>query len=348
MKMKQLTAFIFFQCLVLVFSIIESEVVINELNIIDPEKLERKEFIELKSTINGDKSLSLRGYKIIGLSASETDTIIELVVNLWNEKIDASGLFTIGGELLKNANMKLPNRYIKFRQINAPRGVSSMSNFLKNGRKRLNAIGLLYGYNNPFNEITIGDNNKEQFLRVNDDIKKILKDSLVDLVVYAKTCPFNRCNIYEEIHPNYVNRKYALREFPSPIENDITLNRCTIENEGFLPEKIKLGKRTPNAENDCTGTRFIVEDHLPDVTRPVVSTHIYSSELQRNDVELEPSCTSNRDASEYFSISEPLVIQSIEKITQSTQTDSCTLLQLYPDGGDTTTTVSVWSLSVWT
>lgn len=321
----------------LIYSRPRSEIVINELNIIDPEKLERKEFIELKSTKERDKSLTLRGYKVIGLSAGEKETFIELVVTLWNEKVDESGFFTIGGDKVDNANMKLPNPSIKFRQNQKAGGGLSIANFLKNGQKRLNAVGLLYGFNNPFPKIKIEDN-KQQFLKVNDEIKQILKDNLVDLVVYCKLCPFNKCNIYEEIYPEFANRKYALREFPSPIENDITLNRCTIESDGFLPEKIKLGKRTPNAENDCTGANFIVEDHIIDVTTSLVSDHIYSSDLARNDSATEPGCSSSIDTTEYFSISEPFVYQSIQKITRSTQTDACTSLQLYPDGADTAVT----------
>lgn len=118
----------------LIYSRPKSEIVINELNIIDPEKLERKEFIELKSTKEPDKSLTLRGYKVIGLSAGEKETFIELVVTLWNEKVDESGFFTIGGDKVDNTNMKLPNPHIKFRQTQKAGGGLSIANFLKNGQ----------------------------------------------------------------------------------------------------------------------------------------------------------------------------------------------------------------------
>lgn len=209
-----------------------------------------------------------------------------------------------------------------------------MANFLKNGRKSLNAIGLIYGFNEPFQKIKI--EGKDHVLKVNDDIKKILKDSLVDLVVYTKLCPVNMCNIYQEIYPEFANRKYVLREFPSTIENDITLNRCAFEINGFLPEKIKLGQRSPNAENDCSGANYILEDHIVDVTTSIVSGHIYAS---NNNQDQQPSCSSRIDTTEYYSVSEDLILQSIQKISKSTQTDACTSLQLYPDGGDVAATI---------
>lgn len=112
-KMRKFVALTLLQFFIFVSSEPKSEVVINELNIIDPEKPERKEFIELKSTKEGSKSVPLRGYKLIGLSAGEKETFIELVVTLWNENIDESGFFTIGGDLVTGANMKIPINFAK-------------------------------------------------------------------------------------------------------------------------------------------------------------------------------------------------------------------------------------------
>lgn len=97
-----------------------------------------------------------------------------------------------------------------------------------------------------------------------------------------------------------------------------------------------IGIRTPNAENDCSGTNYILEDHLIDITAPIASSHIYSSELTRD---ASAVCSSTIDTTEYFSVPEPLVLQSLEKISESTSTDACTVLQVYPDGGDTVATV---------
>lgn len=51
-----------------------------------------------------------------------------------------------------------------------------------------------------------------------------------------------------------------------PSCNDIYLNRCTIENTGFLPEMLKLGDPTSGAENDCTGPHFILEENMAEAT----------------------------------------------------------------------------------
>lgn len=320
----------------IVFS--KSGVVINELNIIDPEKPERHEFIELKSTQDDGQSIPLRGYKLVGLSASETGTTtIELVVTLWNLKMSEKGFFTIGGNLVTEADIRIPSPYIKFRTSIFKSGQLSISNFLKNARKSLNAIGLLYAFNDPFPDIKLESGSDA--LKVDDNIKNILKENLVDLVVYTKLGPMNKCDIYEEIYPQFVDREYTLREFPSAVGNDITLNRCTIEIDGFLPEKIKLGQRTPNAENDCTGPKYILEKYITDVTTSIVSNHVYSSNMEIMEDTQEPSCSSGIDRTEYYSVSEDLVSQSLHKETKSTQTDACTPLQLYPNGGDVAATI---------
>lgn len=83
------------------------DVVINELNIIDPQKPEKKEFIELTS--NCEPYYALRGYKVIGIAAGSPSTI-ELVVNSWQERFKTSTrFFTIGGMSIQDADMKIPN-----------------------------------------------------------------------------------------------------------------------------------------------------------------------------------------------------------------------------------------------
>lgn len=82
-----------------------------------------------------------------------------------------------------------------------------------------------------------------------------------------------------------------------------------------------------------------MEDHIPDVTTPIVSGHIYSSEFIANDSAPDSSCSTRIDSTEYYSVSENLVLRSIQKMSQSSQTDECTTLQLYTDGGDTAGTI---------
>lgn len=70
-------------------------VVINEINLNNPKKLEPNEFIELKSTCAGD--VALRSYKLIGFICTEKWGYLNLEVNLFNARM-RDGYYTIGGE----------------------------------------------------------------------------------------------------------------------------------------------------------------------------------------------------------------------------------------------------------
>lgn len=142
----------------------KSKVIITEVNVNVPEKPELKEFIELKSTEEGLKSVSLRGYKIIGLSAGGKTSSIELVIQPWNWRIQDTGLFTIGGSLVPGADEDLPNEYVSFRSQKV-RGSISISNFSKNGQTKLNAIAILYDFNNWFEDIRLDEHG---YLKVDD------------------------------------------------------------------------------------------------------------------------------------------------------------------------------------
>lgn len=56
--------------------------------------------------------LPLRGYKIIGFSCQSTSGTIDLIITLWNNRIDKNGFFTVGD--VSSADLKVPNDYIKF------------------------------------------------------------------------------------------------------------------------------------------------------------------------------------------------------------------------------------------
>lgn len=310
--------------------------VINEVNVIDPSKPEKKEFIEMMSTCE-ESYVALRGYKLIGINAGKkADSVatIELVITLWNEHISGSKYFTVGGSDITHANLKVPDPKIKFRE-SFHSGISSITNFISNGNRNLNAIGLLYDRGNSFSEITLtADKN---FIRIDANILEILKKYMVDMVVYTKLHDRDRCNIFEEINADLANKKYALREFTSTPGRDITLNRCALELTGFLPEKFKIGKATPGSDNDCTGAHYILEDHILDVIPPVISRHTYPTEYEGEiiDYMYEPECTSSIERTEYFMAREDEILESIANATTESENSVCTPQFLYPDGANT-------------
>lgn len=135
----------------------ECKVVINEININDPRKPEKREFIELHS--NCKKSTTLQGYKLIGISGgarSDAVPVIELVVTLWNQHINEFGYFTVGGSDVYTADLRIPSSYIKFRHSFNPSSMASMTNFILNGNKNINAIALRHCVNETKKLYTIG------------------------------------------------------------------------------------------------------------------------------------------------------------------------------------------------
>lgn len=200
----KLVKVILFSIVFLIFHV-QSSVVINELNIIDPKKPETHEFIELKS-VNGE-SVSLRSYKIVGCNCKSSSGTIELVVTLWNQRTNENGFFTIGGSQVSEANLKVPNDYIRFRNSFAPKSVPSLSNFIINGNKDVQAIGLLYDDQrlNPFDEIVL--TKKNNYIRIDDKITELLKKYLIDLVIYGETKACDKCNLFEIIHEDFAQYK---------------------------------------------------------------------------------------------------------------------------------------------
>lgn len=313
----------------------DCQVVINEVNVNDPKKPEKGEFIELKSAC--DDSLALRGYKLIGLNCKASSGTIELVVTLWNARC-SSGFFTIGGSEVSNANMKVPNDYIKFRN-SFNRGIAAISNFLVNGNKGLSAIGLLFDSEklNPFDDIVLTKN--KNFIKIDDKIIELLKKYLVDIVVYGERKECDKCALFEIIHNDFANKKYTLREIPTNMaKSDITLNRCALEAIGFLPEKFKLGKPTPSAENDCSGPHFILEDIILDILPPMNAHVIYQDEYDDQvgaTCSNQPQCSTSIQETDYFQITRRSIEQSIETANLTSTNSLCTPLKLYPEGGNT-------------
>lgn len=130
--------------------------VINELNVVDPKKPEKNEFVELKSTC--EPNLPLRGYKVIGFSCHGTSGKVELVVNWWDQRM-SNGYYTIGGSEVSSADLKIPNENIKFKTSFLPKNnIFSVSNFLTSDNK-LSAIGLLYGETESFNDFKLSEKN---------------------------------------------------------------------------------------------------------------------------------------------------------------------------------------------
>lgn len=240
--------------LLAVVKICNCNVVINEINSMGPgtgsgrEKhtgrhkgsffVEKFEFVELWSVT---PNFSLKGYKLLGISAetrASKPPTIELVVDLWAEKTDDNGFFVVGGRAVEKAQLKVPNENIMYREMfsNEPRQLL-LSNFLLNGWSKPKAIVLLYKENERFRDLTL--KKTSTFININDEVLNTITENLADMVVYAEKAGVERCNIFEQIQPRFANTNYMLREFDRG-NKDNSLNRCSVEMTGCIPEQFKL------------------------------------------------------------------------------------------------------------
>lgn len=249
----------------------ECRLVINEINTANPGIVKNQDFIELKMMCSEQrKSDSLQGFKVLGISAGPDSTSkqvmsIDLVVNLWNQKFKNNEFFTIGAASVANVDLQPNSPYFGYR--NKYTGNSqSMLSFLNKGNKNLHAIAIVYKKGYGFPELAL--NQKKPFLNIDSDLQHLIKTNLVDLVVYARKAPFEDCELFTNLHEDYANKLYILREFDNS-KKDRTLNRCSFSGKAFTPEKFKLGSPTPGTENDCKGTHFFIEQILPELTNPI-------------------------------------------------------------------------------
>lgn len=309
-------------------------VVINEVNFLNPENPEKKEFIELKATCGS--SVPLRGYKLIGMDCKGKYGSVELVVTLWNEKTDKNGYYTIGGPEVSNANIRIPHDLIKFRRGFAGSS-KSMSNFVTNGFRRLHAIILLHDSEslNPFDVFVL--TKKNTYYIIGDRMLAILKQYTIDMVVYTEKAECDECEMVEIIHSEYAEKRYTLRETMTNLQRqDISLNRCTLESIGFVPEKFKIGTITPGSENDCNGLHFILEENIEKVISPVKMHADYQDDYDNTEgAHCSSMCTSSIEQSEYSQVSRLAIDNAMYLANEEIASNTCPNSMLDPKGPST-------------
>lgn len=320
--------------------------VINEINSDDPAYFGKSDFLELISYCNGvQKPTYLQGYKIIGIStgtAQSNKMTVELVINLWNNRTNENGFLTVAGPNVKNADSYVPNTSVNYRN-KYQRNQQTMDRFLKTGNKDLQAIAVLYS-KGSLPQFTISPS--QTFITLNEELKNVIKDNIVDLIVYGRRAPYDSCELFLDLYPDYTNRKYVLREFDiAKKQREITLNRCTLETCGFLPEKFKLGNPTPGGENDCSGTHFILEEHLISITPGLQDKSFNLEDTEMNEASLfnedTAQCTSSQTTSQYLSSRIGTIEDVVEERINADRDNECTSLDLDSDGASTTNELNI-------
>ena len=191
-------------------------VVINELNSDVPmhggEK-EHGEFIELKGN-NCQRGKTLCDYMLLLVeeySNKLKKPQIVMSIDLYYQKLSNSGFFVIGSSEVKG-NMKFSDAGISFKeQVNSKSTISSYfatskTNAISNGNKYPMALLLLKdkGHTSKtFNnlKLSVCDPKTHRVTKVNDiaideEIETILRNSLVDLVIYARRSIYYNCGFF--------------------------------------------------------------------------------------------------------------------------------------------------------
>jgi hypothetical protein len=172
---------------------------------------------------------------------------------------------------IENANIKTDNVVLKFRH-KFLKGQHLLTSFINNGNKYLNAIVLLYNKDGkPLADLEL--TKKNPYLRLDNQLTEIIQNNLMDIVVYGRRAPFERCSYYERLAPQLSGRKYALKEYGTPNGPDCSLNRCTISTDSISPEAFKIGSLTPGADNDCTGIHFIIQTYVPQLLKDLAQVN---------------------------------------------------------------------------
>lgn len=98
-------------------------------------------------------------------------------------------------------------------------------------------------------------------VRMDDEIKQLIKRTLCDMIVYGRNTQTNKCSIFEQLYEPLKNeRLYLLRDVNDANAADSSLSRCSDLPSPFLFQYFKIGKPTPGTENDCAGNTFFLED----------------------------------------------------------------------------------------
>lgn len=242
-----------------------------------------------------------------------------------------SDFFTIGTSNVPNVDLKTESPYVSYRN-KFTGNAQGLQSFLNKDESSLHAIGILYKKSSSFPELTI--NPKKTFLSLNSEIVVLIKENLIDFIVYGTKAPYDDCVIFTNLYNDYSNKEYILREFDN--SNDRTLNRCAEDKNAFVPEKFKIGMATPGTTNDCSGEHFYLEQFLQQFATPIKPFDAENLKeidelLQQTDA---PHCTSSLDASAYQNIDDNRVAEAIEEANIEAEKSSCNALNLAADSGN--------------
>lgn len=123
-----------------------------------------------------------------------------------------------------------------------PYGIALLRESLEDRGKEANLKNLIW---KPFNS-------SRPYIIVTTEILTKLKAHLIDMVIVGRQTTLTHCDIYKLLHEKFSGSgNYLVREVEGTGRAGFSVNRCTSETDGFLPDVFKLAEPTPGAENKC-------------------------------------------------------------------------------------------------
>ena len=243
-------------------------------------------------------------------SKSTGKPIITAVADLNNRMIRENGLFVIGGSAITDADMKVPDPSLTFRHYFATK---QQANFVPNGDPHPMAIGIIKSEIIP--DFLISD--KKRQIEITENWVQILKERIIDLVVYARRAPAESCLIFEQLYPIFATKNgYLLRDFDKQWGRDFSLSRCTDYTEPFYPECFRLSTPTPGAENMCDLTQYTFKGRIYEITPQLIR-------IIPNQPEQTVECDAPEPPEAYQSIISDKVKKKVDQIEKIYSNETC-------------------------
>lgn len=137
------------------------------------------------------KSDSLQGFKVLGISAGSDSTnaqtmTIDLIINLWNQKIKNNNFFTIGAASVANIDLQPNSPYFLYR--NKFTGNSkNMFSFLNMENNYIYALAIIYKKGHTFPELVL--NQKKPFSSIDNNLQEIIRENRKVIIRQLQTVP---------------------------------------------------------------------------------------------------------------------------------------------------------------
>lgn len=246
---------------------------------------------------------------------------VEFVADLTDESTDENGFYVIGGTNVDVAQLRVPDERIAFREmfISHKSGQLSLVNMFHNGNSVAKAILLVYNRGEISN---IKYTQENSVVTVSSKLCKAFKENMIDIVVYAHEAKLERCSIVEKLAPKLKDQQYMLREFDTD-DKEYSLNRCSVEKTVVIPEQLKIGNRTPRAENDCTGAFFTLQSEGSELCEIMQQTAFNEDEnmVEQDTEPNESQCHSPMGAEFHIRVSDRKVRSRIDDNLIESQAD---------------------------